>query len=124
MELKLTPVENIKITFAFSLVNKERDFNGTLTYRTVAYRQEQSLTTISADNAFYNALFGGLFNKDLTEEEEMEYNHLFEQVSGLEVSIEDTETNKQHSYYFGSLYSKKAVIDCDTMIAEMLNEFN
>lgn len=124
MELKLTPVENIKITFAFSLVNKEKDFNGTLTYRTVVYRQEQSLTTISADNAFYNALFGGLFNKDLTEEEEMKYNHLFEQVSGLEVSIEDTKTDKHHSYYFGSLYSKEAVIDCDTMIAEMLNEFN
>lgn len=124
MELKLTPVENIKITFAFSLVNKERDFNGTLTYRTVAYSQEQSLTTISADNAFYNALFGGLFNKDLTEEEEMKYNHLFEQVSGLEVSIEDTKTDKHHSYYFGSLYSKEAVIDCGTMIAEMLNEFN
>ncbi len=124
MELKLTPVNNIEITFTFSLVNKEKNFNGTLTYKTVANKLNDSLVTVSADNAFYNALFGGLFNKQLTEKEEMEYNHLFEQVSGLDLSIVDTETDEAVEYYFTTLYSKEAVMNCDDKIKEMLNEFN
>ena len=124
MELKLTPVLNIEITFTFSLLNKDKGFNGTLNFKTVANRLNDSLVTVSADNAFYNALFNGLFDEQLDAKDEMQYNSLFERVSGLEVPIENTETEETTEYYFSSLYSKEAVMDCDIMIAEMLKEFN
>lgn len=124
MELKLTPVLNIEITFTFSLLNKDKGFNGTLNFKTVANRLNDSLVTVSADNAFYNALFNGLFDEQLDAKDEMQYNSLFERVSGLEVTIENTETEETTEYYFSSLYSKEAVMDCDIMIAEMLKEFN
>lgn len=124
MELKLIPVLNIEITFAFSLLNKDKGFTGTLNFKTVANRLNDSLVTVSADNAFYNALFDGLFDKQLNEKDEIQYNSLFERVSGLEVTIENTETGETTEYYFSSLYSKEAVMDCDIMIAEMLKKFN
>lgn len=82
------------------------------------------MVTVSADNAFYNALFNGLFDEQLNEKDEMQYNSLFKRVSGLEVTIENTVTGETTEYYFSSLYSKEAVMDCDIMIAEMLKEFN
>lgn len=124
MELKLTPVLNIEITFTFSLLNKDKGFNGTLNFKTVANRLNDSLVTVSADNAFYNALFNGLFDEQLDAKDEMQYNSLFKRVSGLEVTIENTVTGETTEYYFSSLYSKEAVMDCDIMIAEMLKEFN
>ena len=124
MELKLTPVLNIEITFTFSLLNKDKGFNGTLNFKTVANRLNDSLVTVSADNAFYNALFNGLFDEQLDAKDEMQYNSLFERVSGLEVTIENTETEETTEYYFSSLYNKEAVMNCDIMIAEMLKEFN
>lgn len=124
MELKLTPVLNIEINFTFSIINKEKGFTGTLNFKTVANRLNDSLVTVSADNAFYNALFNGLFDEQLDVKDEMQYNSLFERVSGLEVTIENTETGETTEYYFSSLYSKEAVMDCDIMIAEMLKEFN
>ena len=124
MELNLTPVSNIEVTFTFSVANKEKGFRGALSFKTVANKLNDSLVTVSADNAFYNALFGGLFNKQLSEEEEMEYNHLFELVYGLEIYIKDTETKETMRHRFSSLYSKEAVMDCDAKIKEMLDEFN
>ena len=66
----------------------------------------------------------GLFDEQLNEKDEMQYHSLFKRVSGLEVTIENTETGETTEYYFSSLYSKEAVMDCDIMIAEMLKEFN
>ena len=124
MELELTPVPNIEVTFTFLFVNDKKDSSGSLIFKTTANRLDYSLVTISADNAFYNALFGGLFNKQLTEKEEIEYNYLFERVYGLEVYIKDTETKETMKQHFYSLYSKEAVMNCDVKIKEMLNEFN
>lgn len=124
MEQTLTPVTNIEVVFTFLLTNNDKGFSGALSFKTVANKLNDSLVTVSADNAFYNALFGGLFNKQLSEEEEMEYNHLFELVCGLEVYIKDTETEETMRHRFSSLYSKEAVMDCDAKIKEMLDEFN
>ena len=124
MEQTLTPVTNIEVVFTFLLTNNDKGFSGALSFKTVANKLNDSLVTVSADNAFYNALFGGLFNKQLSEEEEMEYNHLFELVCGLEVYIKDTETEETMRHRFSSLYNKEAVMDCDAKIKEMLDEFN
>lgn len=124
MEQTLTPVTNIEVVFTFLLTNNDKGFSGALSFKTVANKLNDSLVTVSADNAFYNALFGGLFNKQLSEEEEMEYNHLFELVYGLEIYIKDTETEETMRHRFSSLYSKEAVMDCDAKIKEMLDEFN
>lgn len=124
MEQTLTPVTNIEVVFTFLLTNNDKGFSGALSFKTVANKLNDSLVTVSADNAFYNALFGGLFNKQLNEEEEMEYNHLFELVYGLEIFIKDTETEETMRHRFSSLYNKEAVMDCDAKIKEMLDEFN
>lgn len=124
MEQTLTPVTNIEVVFTFLLTNNDKGFSGALSFKTVANKLNDSLVTVSADNAFYNALFGGLFNKQLSEEEEMEYNHLFELVYGLEIFIKDTETEETMRHRFSSLYNKEAVMDCDAKIKEMLDEFN
>lgn len=124
MELNLTPVTNIEVVFTFLLTNNDKGFSGALSFKTTAKRLDDSLVTISTDNAFYNALFGGLLNKPLSEEEEMEYNYLFELVCGLEVYIKDTETEETMTHHFSSLYSKEAVMNCDDQIKEMLDEFN
>lgn len=124
MEQTLTPVTNIEVVFTFLLTNNDKGFSGALSFKTVANKLNDSLVTVSADNAFYNALFGGLFNKQLSEEEEMEYNYLFELVYGLEIFIKDTETEETMRHRFSSLYSKEAVMDCDAKIKEMLDEFN
>lgn len=124
MEQTLTPVTNIEVVFTFLLTNNDKGFSGALSFKTVASKLNDSLVTVSADNAFYNALFGGLFNKQLSEEEEMEYNYLFELVYGLEIFIKDTETEETMRHRFSSLYSKEAVMDCDAKIKEMLDEFN
>nr|DAO80634.1 MAG TPA: hypothetical protein [Caudoviricetes sp.] len=124
MELNLTPVSNIEVNFTFSVVNKEKGFNGNLTFKTVANKLNNSLVTVSTDNAFYNALFGGLLGETLSEEDEQKWNNIFDNIESLKVFIKDTDTNKEKEMTFYSLWSKAAVIECDTVIAEMLNYFN
>lgn len=124
MELNLTPVSNIEVNFTFSVVNKEKGFNGNLTFKTVANKLNNSLVTVSTDNAFYNALFGGLLGKTLSEEDEQKWNNIFDNIESLKVFIKDTDTNKEKEMTFYSLWSKAVVIECDTVIAEMLNYFN
>nr|DAN63199.1 MAG TPA: hypothetical protein [Caudoviricetes sp.] len=124
MELNLTPVSNIEVNFTFSVVNKEKGFNGNLTFKTVANKLNNSLVTVSTDNAFYNALFGGLLGKTLSEEDEQKWNNIFDNIESLKVFIKDTDTNKEKEMTFYSLWSKTVVIECDTVIAEMLNYFN
>ena len=124
MELNLTPVSNIEVNFTFSVVNKEKGFNGSLAFKTVANKLNDSLVTVSADNAFYNALFGALLGETLSEEDEQKWNNVFDNIESLKVSIKDTGTNKEKEMTFYSLWSKAAVIECDNVIAEMLNYFN
>lgn len=124
MELNLTPVNNIEVTFTFSIVNEEKGFNGSLTFKTVANKLNDSLVAVSADNVFYNALFGGLLGEILSEEDEQKWNNVFDNIESLKVSIKDTNTDKEKGMTFHSLWSKAAVIECDAVINEMLNYFN
>lgn len=124
MELELTPVNNIVVTFTFHLTNEERGFNGVLVFETVANKLNDSLVTVSADNAFYNALFSGLLGKTLSEEDERRWNNVFDNIESLKVTIKDTNTNKEKEMTFYSLWDKAAVIECDKVIAVMLNYFN
>lgn len=123
MELNLTPVSNIEVTFTFTVANKEKGFNGSLTFKTVANKLNDSLVTVSTDNAFYNALFGGLLGETLSEEDEQKWNNIFDNVESLKVTIKDTNTDKEKKMTFYSLWSKAAVIECDNVIAVMLNYF-
>lgn len=123
MELTLTPVSNINVTFTFTLENKEKDVNAVLTYKTIAQSLEGELVTVSADNALYTALFDGLLGQILSEKAEQEWNDVFSKVKELNVSIKDINNDKEKEMTFYSLWSKAAVIECDTVINEMLNWF-
>lgn len=123
MELKLTPVSNINVTFTFTLEDKLKDVNAVLTYKTIAQSLEGELVTVSADNALYTALFDGLLGQILTEEDEQEWNDIFNKVKELKVSVKDINNDKEKEMTFYSLWNKAAVIECDTIINEMLNWF-
>lgn len=123
MELKLTPVSNINVIFTFTLEDKEKDVSAVLTYKTIAQSLEGELVTVSADNALYTALFDGLLGQILTEEDEQKWNDVFSKVKELNVSVKDTNNDKEKEMTFYSLWSKAAVIECDAVINEMLNWF-